>query len=559
MAAMSARPKAQKKNARKGGGGGAEMNVKNRTIFTDKRGFFTAAGKARKREDIRKVVDNLLFLRGMDSECVDLIYLDPPFNSKTKYNEPLGDADGRRAVFNDTWRMDMVKAEWQKKIEILHPSLAKVLDAAGAAGHRSDRPYLIYMAIRLLEMRRVLKPTGGIYLHCDPTMSHWLKLLLDCVFGADNFRNEIVWLRATKPKHSPASFGSFSDHVFFYVKSPGGVFHPQKAGISEADAKDRFREVEGETGRRYYLRSLDIDRRDGRKGRALAVFGKKYEPKNAWQWSQATVNARLEENPRLIVEKNGELFFKQYENGTPVHSVWTDISPESPKRLTGYPTQKPVALLERIILASSNSGDVVLDPFCGCATACIAAEKLGRRWIGMDVSPVAFDMVKKRLVEELQITVKGAKRHGEQEILRLQQERADGSVDKWEAHHRMIPPQRTDGLLLDLKNSKARAEVRDRLYVIQSGHCNGCGQHFNAVNLDIDHITPRAFGGLDVPTNLQLLCGACNSGKATKTMEEYLARRIAQGLPCRKIPESEYREKLHWERDLEEKTEGGLV
>ena len=554
---MSERQQTRAQSVSKNGGGGAEINVKNRTIFTDKRGFFTATGKARKKADIRKVVDNLLFLRGMDSACVDLIYLDPPFNSKEKYNEPLG--GGKRAVFDDTWRMDMVKEEWQKKIEVLHPRLAKVLDAAAVAGHRSDRPYLIYMAIRLLEMRRVLKPDGSIYLHCDPTMSHWLKILMDVIFGVNGFRNEIVWQRATKPKNSPKSFGEFGDRILFYANSPESLFHPLKSAISEEDAEERFSLVEQETGRRYYLRSLDINRKDGRKGGALSVFGKKYMPKHAWQWSQQTVDKRLKENPLLIVEKKGALFFKQYENGTPVHSVWTDIPPESPGNLTGYPTQKPLALLERIILASSDEGDIVLDPFCGCATACIAAEKLGRRWIGMDVSPIAFDMVKLRLAKELKIVVKGGKRHDEQEVLRLQQKREDGSVDKWEAHHRTIPPQRTDGLLLDLKNTNVRAEVRKDLYAIQSGHCNGCGQHFGAVNLNIDHITPKAFGGLDLPTNLQLLCGACNSGKGTKTMEEYIAKRVAKGMPSREIPESEYREKLEWERKLEAKTAGDLL
>ena len=556
---MPVRKSSRKQSADAGGRNGAEINVKNRTIFTDKRGFFTASGKARKKADIQKVVDNLLFLRGMDSGCIDLIYLDPPFNSKDKYNAPLGDGRGKRAVFDDTWRMDMVKEEWQKKIAIQHSRLAKILDAAAESGHRSDRPYLIYMAARLLEMRRVLKPSGSIYLHCDPTMSHWLKLLMDAIFGAGNFRNEIVWRRATKPKHSPASFGAFSDHVFFYAKSSEAKFYPLKSDISKSDAEERFPLTEKETGRRYYLRSLDINRKDGRAGGALKVFGKKYAPKHSWQWSQETVNKRLKENPLLIVEKNGALFFKQYENGMPVHNIWTDILPESPQNLTGYPTQKPLALLERVILASSKPGDVVLDPFCGCATACIAAEKLGRRWIGMDVSPVAFDMVKLRLAKELKITVKSGRQHGEQEILRLQHKREDGSVDKWEAHHRTIPPQRTDGVLLDIQSATGKAEVRDYLFAAQSGFCNGCAMQFPKTHFAIDHITPKAFGGLDLPTNLQLLCPGCNSTKSTKTMDEFVAARARQGLPCRTIPEMEYRQKLEWERRLEEHAEGNLV
>ncbi|MGI9306772.1 MAG: DNA methyltransferase [Gammaproteobacteria bacterium] len=475
---------------------GENVNVKNRTMFTDRRGFFTRAGKGRKKEDREKVVDNLLFLRGINSECVDLIYLDPPFNSKDKYNQPL--ENGKLAIFDDTWRMDMVKDEWQKKIAIVNPPLAQLLETAKLSGHHSDQPYLIYMAIRLMEMRRVLKPTGGIYLHCDPTMSHWLKLLMDRIFGVKNFRNEIIW-GYEKPRPAAKIWRRNHDVIFFYSKGAEYTFNVQRVATLKGEFKLR----------------KPFKRPDG----------------TVW---------------------------KPEEPGKQAGSWWPDI-PSFATRMTapektGYPTQKPVALLERIIKASSNEGDLVLDPFCGCATACIAAEKLGRKWIGMDVSPVAFDMIKTRLAKELKITVKTGRTHGEQEILRLQQKRADGKIDKWEAHHRTIPPHRGDGVLLDIKG-KDRIAVREKLFNIQDGLCNGCAQRFGKANFAIDHITPKLFGGLELPTNLQLLCAGCNSAKGVKTMDEFTAARRAKSLPCREIPESEYREKLEWETDLEKPRE----
>ena len=479
-----------------------KLNVKNRTIFTDRRGFFTAAGKPRKSDAIKKVVDNLHFLRGMNSECVDLIYLDPPFNSKRQYRAPLG--EGKAAVFDDTWRMDMVKAEWQNRIAVHNPPLAKLLDAAADAGHHSDRPYLIYMAVRLLEMRRVLKKSGSIYLHCDPTMSHWLKLLMDCIFGVGNFRNEIVWCYAST---SPArkDFPRKHDILLRYSKTRDYVFNADSVRVP------------------YKLEKMPERKNYPNRNRG-----------GSGEWKGAP----------------HEELGKRHAAGK-VPEDWWEITfgPNSPER-TGYKTQKPLALLERIIAASSNKGDIVLDPFCGCATACIAAEKLGRKWIGMDVSPVAFDMVKSRLLKDLKIAVKNSRQSGENEILRLQV-RQNGSVDKGEAHHRVIPPQRSDGVKLNL-TGQGRIDARDRLFRIQQyGHCNGCAVCFDMPNLTIDHITPKAFGGLDLPTNLQLLCFGCNTAKGTKTMDEFIALRRKFGSPCRNIPEKEYQEKEVWEMNME--------
>ena len=505
-----------------------KLNVKNRTIFTDRRGFFTAAGKPRKSEAIKKVVDNLHFLRGMNSECVDLIYLDPPFNSKRQYNAPLG--DGKRAVFNDTWRMDMVKLEWAHKIAVRNPPLARVLDAAketgsSPAGYRSNYPYLIYMAVRLMEMRRVLKPTGTVYLHCDPTMSHWLKLVMDCIFGAENFRNEIVWHYRTYQGRVADHFPKKHDIILAYGKGGGAVF--------SLDYQDNYEDtVDYRRWRKFYV--------DGNR----IKFGNHPSSDSRFK---AYLKRWEKENGRP--PKKGEVVYVC--KGYVVDDVWDlqAIDPKDTTEKTGYDTQKPLSLLKRIIQSSSREGDVVLDPFCGCATACIAAESLGRRWIGMDVSPVAFDLVKKRLLKDLKIAVKNRRQSGDSEILRLQTKN-NGSVDKGEAHHRTIPPQRSDGVKLDI-TGRGHGEVRDRLFVIQSGFCNGCDTQFPKQIFDIDHITPRLFGGLDMPTNLQLLCAACNRTKRTMTMEEFTALRRKNHENCRSIPESEYRAKEEWEMNIE--------
>ena len=504
-----------------------KLNVKNRTIFTDRRGFFTADGRPRKSEAIKKVVDNLHFLRGMNSECVDLIYLDPPFNSKRQYNAPLG--EGKRAVFNDTWRMDMVKEEWAHKIAVRNPPLARVLEAAketgsSPAGYRSNYPYLIYMAVRMLEMRRVLKPTGSVYLHCDPTMSHWLKLVMDCVFGADNFRNEIVWHYRTYQGRAGAHFPKKHDIILAYGKSGKAVF--------SLGYQDNYEEtVDYRRWYKFYEHGN------------LIKFGN--HPSGDSRFNSYLKRWEKEHGRR---PKKGEVVYVC--KGYVVDDVWDlqALDPKDTTEKTGYDTQKPLSLLKRIIQSSSREGDVVLDPFCGCATACIAAESLGRQWIGMDVSPVAFELVKKRLLKDLQIMVKNRRQSGDNEILRLQTKN-NGAVDKGEAHHRTIPPQRSDGVKLDIKGGHGK--VRDQLFAIQGGYCNGCGVSFPKVNFEIDHITPRLFGGLDMPTNLQLLCGACNKTKGAKTMDEFIAIRRNNQDHCRFIPESEYREKEEWEMQME--------
>ena len=277
--------------------------------------------------------DNLYVLRGMNSDSVDLIYLDPPFNSNATYSAPIG-SEAAGAAFQDTWTLHDVDAEWHGQIADEHPALYKVIDAAGSSHSKGMQAYLIMMAIRLIEMQRVLRPTGSIYLHCDPTASHYLKALMDCVFGRTNFRNEIVWGYAG-PANVRKHFTRKHDIILFYGM-PDSRFNADAVRIPH--------------------------RRNKPSGGTTSLA--------AGNRSAAAIHAR----ERELIAK-GKL--------CPDH--WSDIGAGShmPKQeRTGYPTQKPLKLLERIIRASSDEGDFVFDPFCGCATTLVAAEKLSRKWGG---------------------------------------------------------------------------------------------------------------------------------------------------------------------------------
>ena len=385
--------------------------------------------------------DCLDVMRGMNSASVDLIYLDPPFNSKANYAAPIG-SKAAGAAFKDTWTLSDVDVEWINLIEAKHAALYRVLLAAITS---SDKSYLAYMAARLLELRRVLKPTGSLYLHCDPTMSHYLKIVMDAVFGRRHFKNEIVWS---------------------YQRWTGGTRHFQRMhdviflfGRSEESRFNQILEPHSPKGRHRHKgknRTTTVNA-DGALAQTYVSDSGMKAMRDVWEISYLNANA---------------------------------------KERLGYPTQKPLAVLDRIINASSNPGDTVLDPFCGCATACIAAQKLHRQWVGIDISPKAAELVRQRMHDELGMFYYGA--------------------------HRTDIPQRTDLGKLARPNSP---ENRRRLYGEQAGDCAGCTDHFEARHLEVDHIIARRKGGTDHPENLQLLCGNCNRIKGARGME-YLRTKL---------------------------------
>ena len=351
--------------------------------------------------------DNLDILRRyVPDESVDLVYLDPPFNSNASYNVLFKEHSGEQAAsqiraFEDTWTWSM-EAELALEAMIVEGGQVSVAMQAlrKLLGTSNMMAYLAMMAPRLVELRRVLKPTGSIYLHCDPTASHYLKLLMDAVFDPRNFRNEIAWKRTTS--HSDATLsrcGRVHDILLFYAKQAPGTWNQQHQPY-DPDYTDQYYRYRDPDGRVFMSDNLS-----GPGAGQPMVFGDhgSISPPRGrmWIYDQAGIDRMMAEN-RLYFTRNGVPRLKKYldeAKGLPLQDLWSDIQPLRSwhvERL-GYPTQKPLALLERIISASSNEGDVVLDPFCGCGTAIDAAQKLGRRWIGIDVTYLAIALIRRRL------------------------------------------------------------------------------------------------------------------------------------------------------------------
>lgn len=351
--------------------------------------------------------DNLNVLRDYVADAsVDLIYLDPPFNSSRSYNVLFRDESGKEGdaqitAFEDTWHWNQkAEAQYSELVRLANEPVSKMIEAMRQfIGANQMMAYLVMMAARLVELHRVLKPTGSIYLHCDPTASHYLKVVMDTVFGAENFRNEIVWKRTSSHNDARRQFGDVSDTILFYTKGRNYIFAPQYGAYSEKYLTDFYRHVD-DKGRRYRLSDL----RSPNPRPNLMYDYKGYKPHpNGWAVSRAKMEALDVEGKLHFPKKaDGRIQLKRFLDeraGMPVTTVWDDIPPigaQAAERL-GYPTQKPVALLERIISASSNPGDLVLDPFAGCGTTIDAAQKLGRRWIGIDITHLSIALLKYRL------------------------------------------------------------------------------------------------------------------------------------------------------------------
>jgi len=388
--------------------------------------------------------DNLAVLRAhVASGSVDLVYLDPPFNSNANYNilfksPAAGRPDDRQAqiqAFEDTWCWnDSAEAAFDEVATSGHVRAFELLRAMrGFLGENDMMAYLAMMAIRLIELHRVLKPTGSLYLHCDPTASHYLKLLLDGVFGAENYRSEISWKRSSAhndAKQGRARYGNIRDVLLFYTKSRSWTWNWLYTRYDDRYLAGAYRHADRD-GRRYRRGDLTAAKPGGdvsygwpvRRPRAgdgdagggawEADLDETYRtPDPGWEYQQvppykgrfwAFSRANMVEFARagrLVYAASGMPEYKRYldeQPGVPLQNDWGDLLPVTGGERLGYPTQKPLALLERIIAASSNEGDVVLDPFCGCGTAVHAAQKLGRRWIGIDVTHLAISLIEKRL------------------------------------------------------------------------------------------------------------------------------------------------------------------
>jgi len=355
--------------------------------------------------------DNLEVLRrDISTESVDLIYLDPPFNSNRSYNVLFKHKTGREAqaqieAFDDTWTWSQ-EAEHEYLAMIAGQVPAKVADALvamrGLLGDNDVLAYLVMMTSRLVELHRVLKPTGSLYLHCDPTASHYLKVMLDTIFGPEHFVNEVIWKRSSAhsdTKQGSKHFGRVSDTILFYAKSnsPDRPWNTQYQPYDQAYIDRDYRRADPD-GRRYRISDMSGPGGAAKGNPFYEVMG----VSRYWRYSKETMDELIAEG-RVVQTRPGAVpQLKRYLDempGVPVQNIWTDvpvINNRSKEKL-GYPTQKPLALLERILAASSNPGDVVLDPFCGCGTTIDAAEKLDRRWIGIDITYLAVDLIDKRL------------------------------------------------------------------------------------------------------------------------------------------------------------------
>src|SRR6266567_3271526 len=351
--------------------------------------------------------------RYLKDESVDLIYLDPPFNSRQDYNVLFAEKDGSQSssqihAFEDTWEWNI---DAERSYQHIVERGGRVADAMRAfrtfLGGSDMMAYLAMMAPRLVELRRVLKETGSIYLHCDPTASHYLKMLMDAVFGPEHFLNEVTWKRTHSHGNVARNYGSICDVILVYFKTSSYTWVQQYFQFTDDYVAKTFK-YEDPDGRPWQSVSLrNPAPRPNLQFNYTASNGVEYRPHpNGWVCDAVRLQKYdLEKRLHFPVNPDGALRLKMYldeSNGVRLQNLWEDIPPigaQAAERL-GYPTQKPEALLERIIKASSNEGDVVLDPFCGCGTAVIAAQNLKRQWIGIDVTHLAIGLIKKRLLDQ---------------------------------------------------------------------------------------------------------------------------------------------------------------
>ncbi|MGI9337298.1 MAG: DNA methyltransferase [Gammaproteobacteria bacterium] len=420
--------------------------------------------------------DNLEGMQKMPDACIDLIYLDPPFNSKKQWSGMVEWRDKMTEVaFSDTWTINSVKHEWFYLIQSkeAYQPLREVAEAVRITAGENAYAYILYMAIRLIEMRRILKDTGSIYYHCDPVMSHSVKLMMDAIFGLPNFRNEIVWCYRTGGV-SKRWFGRKHDTLLFYVK--------------DAEAKYAFNLIKEKSylTHKYGFANIDIQQDEG-------GYYTKTHCRDHW-----AMDALRGNQPETV----------------------------------GYPTQKPETLLERIILASTNEGDVVLDPFAGSGTTCAIAEKLNRRRIGMDLNREAADISTKRLRAIIKSMSKEEqkRRHsffyqGGKNAIGVRRQTAAKAIANAKDMRNVLD-----------KNDKEvaaahRKKLKDAALRVQHGRCLGCGIWSpDSTNFHCEHIYPKSRGGLLTQHNTQALCGNCNSIKGSGTMRD-LWRKLVDKKP----------------------------
>ncbi len=542
----------------------SELNVENRTLA---------------------IMDNLRFLRRLNNECVDLIAIDPPFAANETFigrpRPPITDAEFAEEValarshgvehsegrgetrVRDIWSWDNdVHPDWKMRIQDDYPAVHAVIEVVEVCATENEAAYISFMAARLLECHRVLKPTGSIYLHCDGHADSYLKLLLDAVFGPRNYRDKITWRRHTSSQRgsqfTPRRWGNTSDTILFYAKSDAVRVTPFRPLTAE-ESEQRY-PLKDENGRRYYDDSSHIWRTPNMGARPNLCYewrGFTNPHPSGWRLSRERMEEEYQKG-NFVILPNGRLQRRKYEDddrGAAIGNMWHDINPAMGRERTGYATQKPVELYERIIRASSQPGDVVMDIFAGCATTAIASERLGRRWIACDMAYRSWTMLKRRfylngialadMTDSTKEALAAATRHrGFQEPQQLTASITLGPGDlpvrsdyDPEPHHRLQQARRRGERQSTQTASWSGRIPKDeakRMLINRFGPvCWGCGFEPRRPNgsideslLEVDHIRARrpAEGarGSDELYNLALLHRTCNGVKRNKMTLEQL-------------------------------------
>ena len=495
----------------------ADCNVRNRTLF---------------------VHDNLPVLRGINTASIDLIATDPPFNSKREFHAPVS-SKAKGAGFDDRWQWDDVAHEWYDLLATRNAGIKEIIEAAAVieggsvnGGINTGRvkssmaAYLCWMAPRLVEMRRILKPSGSLYLHCDDAADSYLRLLLDAVFGRAAFRNAVTWKRTTG-RSGGNRYRRVCDRVLFYGDADQLTWNPTYEPLDPGYVEKFYRQ-EDEHGRwrADQLSASGLRRGDsgqpwhginpsekGNHWRGPAAFPTHIEQPD--DWNTLTTREKLDRLDQLGLiihpkKPGGMPQFKRYlstSKGTQLNDLWTSPLPVQThsRERTGYPTQKPVSLYERIIRASSNPGEVVLDPFCGCSTTLLAAERLGRQWIGCDKGDRTADVIRTQINNMIG-----------PESLPLFAETFTV---------RKTPPGRTD------IKSMSKAELRLNLWNRQAHRCANpecTSGELRREDMEHDHRIPKSRGGDETPDNALGLCGNCNRRKGKQAWGQFLAGEFAE-------------------------------
>ena len=508
------------------------------------------------------IADNLNLLRRLDNETIDLICIDPPFAKNQTFTgslkPPLTDAERQleretlaawgihspadaaqvgiewpdsqnNAKFQDIWRWENdVHEDWISRIEDDYPALAAVIDSTRHAHSESMAAYIVYMAIRIIEMERALKSTGSIYLHCDSTASRYLAALMDTVFGRDNFGNEIIWQRNESKGLASRRLARNHDIILRFTKSSHSTWNPPFIPHNLEDAQKQYTHKD-EDGRLYQLTSL-TNPNHNRPNLTYEFLG----VTRVWRWTKERMQEAYDTGQIVQTRPGAVPRFKRYldeQKGIPVDDIWTDIKPLQAKSAerTGYPTQKPVALAERIILASSNPGDMVLDCFAGCAYVPVAAERNGRQWIACDISPRALTVLRRQFAK-FRYAVDGGQ-SAEQPALIIDAnvitrspydlpERADD--DPEERHDIKELPERTfkipSSLIPEPEMLAALLEL--------SGYQAWCCGYANRMpdgsiirtvrNFHLDHIDPKSKDGSNQIMNRAPMCPSHNTRKGNR-------------------------------------------